>query len=70
MSPLSLDDLTRKSMQMLLLDIWSNKNDPDRHYSISEACFMSDRVIILSPRPGRIARIISSPLAGLVTARW
>jgi NitT/TauT family transport system ATP-binding protein len=60
----SLDDLTRKSMQMLLLDIWSKtkKTILIVTHSISEACFMSDRVVILSPRPGRIARIISIPL--------
>jgi len=60
----ALDDLTRKSMQMLLLDIWSKtkKTILIVTHSISEACFMSDRVIILSPRPGRIARIISIPL--------
>ena len=60
----SLDDLTRKSMQMLLLDIWSKtkKTILIVTHSISEACFMSDRVVILSPRPGRITRIISIPL--------
>ena len=60
----ALDDLTRKSMQMLLLDIWSKtkKTILIVTHSISEACFMSDRVVILSPRPGRIARIISIPL--------
>ncbi|HSB04630.1 MAG TPA: ABC transporter ATP-binding protein [Thermodesulfobacteriota bacterium] len=60
----ALDDLTRKSMQMLLLDIWSKtkKTILIVTHSISEACFMSDRVVILSPRPGRIARTISIPL--------
>lgn len=61
----ALDDLTRKSMQMLLLDIWSRtqKTILMVTHSISEACFMSDRVVVLSHRPGRIARIISIPLA-------
>jgi NitT/TauT family transport system ATP-binding protein len=31
-------------------------------HSISEACFMSDRVVILSHRPGRIVRILPIPL--------
>ena len=31
-------------------------------HSISEACFMSDRVVVLSHRPGRITRIITIPL--------
>ncbi len=60
----ALDDLTRKSMQMLLLDIWSKtqKTILIVTHSISEACFMSDRVVVLSSRPGRIIRIVSIPL--------
>ena len=60
----ALDDLTRKSMQMLLLDIWSKtrKTILMVTHSISEACFMSDRVVVLSHRPGRIVRIIPIPL--------
>lgn len=60
----ALDDLTRKSMQMLLLDIWAKtkKTILMVTHSISEACFMSDRVVVLSHRPGRITRIINIPL--------
>jgi len=60
----ALDDLTRKSMQMLLLDIWAKtrKTILMVTHSITEACFMSDRVVVLSHRPGRIVRIISIPL--------
>jgi len=51
-------------MQMLLLDIWAktSKTILMVTHSISEACFMSDRVVVLSHRPGRIIRIISIPL--------
>ncbi len=60
----ALDDLTRKSMQMLLLDIWAKtrKTILMVTHSITEACFMSDRVVVLSHRPGRIVRMISIPL--------
>jgi NitT/TauT family transport system ATP-binding protein len=60
----ALDDLTRKSMQMLLLDIWAKtrKTILMVTHSISEACFMSDRVVVLSSRPGRITRIVTIPL--------
>jgi len=60
----ALDDLTRKSMQKLLLDIWAKtkKTILMVTHSISEACFMSDRVVVLSQRPGRVVRIISIPL--------
>jgi NitT/TauT family transport system ATP-binding protein len=60
----ALDDLTRKSMQMLLLDIWAKtqKTILMVTHSISEACFMSDRVVVLSHRPGRVVRIFHIPL--------
>jgi NitT/TauT family transport system ATP-binding protein len=60
----ALDDLTRKSMQKLLLDMWAKtkKTILMVTHSISEACFVSDRVVVLSHRPGRIVRIISIPL--------
>jgi NitT/TauT family transport system ATP-binding protein len=60
----ALDDLTRKSMQLLLLDIWAKtkKTILMVTHSISEACFMSDRVVVLSHRPGRVTRIIPIPL--------
>ena len=60
----ALDDLTRKSMQMLLLDLWAKtrKTVLMVTHSITEACFMSDRVVVLSHRPGRIVRMISIPL--------
>ena len=60
----ALDDLTRKSMQTLMLDIWckTRKTIIMVTHSISEACFMSDRVVVLSQRPGRIVRIIPIPL--------
>ncbi len=60
----ALDDLTRKSMQVLLLDLWAKtrKTILMVTHSITEACFMSDRVVVLSHRPGRIVRVISIPL--------
>ncbi len=60
----ALDDLTRKTMQMLLLDIWAKtqKTVLMVTHSISEACFMSDRVVVFSRRPGRINRIVNIPL--------
>jgi NitT/TauT family transport system ATP-binding protein len=39
-----------------------DKNDLTVTHSISEACFMSDRVAVLSQRPGHIVRMISIPL--------
>jgi NitT/TauT family transport system ATP-binding protein len=52
----SLDAQTREMMQAELLDIWSqtNKTVVFITHQISEAIYLSDRVIVMSARPGRI----------------
>jgi NitT/TauT family transport system ATP-binding protein len=60
----SLDALTRESMQMELLRIWQEAKCTVLFvtHSISEAVFLSDRVIIMSKRPGRIKATVSIDL--------
>lgn len=60
----SLDALTREHMGDELLNIWqaSRKTVIMVTHSISEAVFLSDRVLVLTPRPARINLDLKIPL--------
>jgi ABC-type nitrate/sulfonate/bicarbonate transport system ATPase subunit len=51
-----LDAQTRATMQEWLLDLWDDfhKTVVFVTHDIDEAVYLSDRVIVMSPRPGRI----------------
>jgi NitT/TauT family transport system ATP-binding protein len=60
----SLDAITRDHMSLELLRIWEQQQKTVVFvtHSISEAALLSDRVVVLTPRPGRIAAIVENPL--------
>jgi NitT/TauT family transport system ATP-binding protein len=52
----ALDALTRDQLNLDIQDIWlqTRKTVLFVTHSITEAVFLSDRVIVMTPRPGRI----------------
>lgn len=54
----ALDAFTRDEMNLLLLRLWSEtrKTIAFVTHSIAEALFLSDRILIMTPRPGRLAK--------------
>jgi NitT/TauT family transport system ATP-binding protein len=60
----ALDALTREVMNEEVLKIWdrTKKTVFMITHSISEAVFMSDRVVVMSPRPGRVIAEVDIPL--------
>ena len=60
----ALDALTREQMRLDLEALWlaTHKTVMFITHSIDEAVLLADRVVVMSPRPGRIERTIDIPL--------
>jgi NitT/TauT family transport system ATP-binding protein len=60
----ALDALSRDDMSFELLRIWTEKPKTVIFitHSIPEAVLLSDRIVVMTPRPGAISEIITNPL--------
>ena len=60
----ALDEFTRHRLQADLLQLWSELRCTVVFvtHSIYEAAFLAQRIVLMTPRPGRIARELASPL--------
>ena len=64
----ALDEITRDRLNEQLLSLWRGDNQNEKRtvvfvtHSIPEAVFLSSRIVVMSPRPGRIVEVIASTL--------
>ncbi|MFK7941378.1 MAG: ABC transporter ATP-binding protein [Paracoccaceae bacterium] len=60
----ALDEIVRDHLNEQLLDLWArtHKTVCFVTHSIPEAVYLSTRIVVMSPRPGRIIDVIESPL--------
>ncbi len=60
----ALDSLTRGDMQQWLLDVWGDLRTTVIFvtHDVAEAVYLSDRVYVMAPRPGRICDVVDVEL--------
>ena len=60
----ALDEITRDRLNEQLLRLWERERRTVIFvtHSIPEAVFLSSRIVVMSPRPGRIVQVIESDL--------
>jgi NitT/TauT family transport system ATP-binding protein len=67
----ALDAMTRETMNIELQRIWSRQHKTVLFvtHGIPESVFLSDRVVVITPRPGRVAAIVDIPFSRPRTAQ-
>ena len=60
----ALDEIVRDHLNEQLLELWARteKTIAFVTHSIPEAVYLSTKIVVMSPRPGRISEVIESPL--------
>jgi NitT/TauT family transport system ATP-binding protein len=60
----ALDELTKDALQVRLLEVWAHhrKTIVFVTHSAAEAVLLSDRVVVMTPRPGRIHGVVDIDL--------
>jgi NitT/TauT family transport system ATP-binding protein len=60
----SVDAQTRQLLQEELLDLWQREQKTVVFvtHSMDEAVYLSDRVVVMTPRPGKVAEVLDVPL--------
>ena len=58
----ALDEIVRDHLNEQLLALWARTEKTIVTHSIPEAVYLSTKIVVMSPRPGRITDVIESPL--------